>query len=132
MDDDAQGRRGLAAQIACLNKAYAADKNPSTKARLDAALADLEARKKVWAWEGGTPNYDPTVVCDGKGGMRPALFGHGEEFGKNISMCLYRHELMHIRDFMATCPDWCKGRAPGTIAPYLGDNMPPEVTAYMQ
>ena len=69
-----------------------------------------------WQTTGPDPDLpQPTIVCDGKGGIR--IF-YPKNWPSNtdacVKDCLDGHENCHAKDALASNPDICKGKPDGT------------------
>jgi RHS repeat-associated protein len=61
-------------------------------------------------------NYpNPTIVCDGDGGIEPYLDPISPDDFRCFGECIREHELSHIRDFRRANPFVCKGQPRGTM-----------------
>ncbi|MBX3688241.1 RHS repeat-associated core domain-containing protein [Dokdonella sp.] len=62
------------------------------------------------------PNYpNPTIVCDGNGGIEPYLTPLSPFDLACFGDCVHQHEMIHIRDFSRANPVVCHGQIRGTM-----------------
>jgi RHS repeat-associated protein len=71
-------------------------------------------RYGLWRSGGKRDPTINTIVCDGKGGVRPSLSDKEEKCGCGPGKkCAVEHEKSHIEDVLAENPDICKGKKDG-------------------
>ena len=67
-----------------------------------------------WRAGGKWDGKDDSIVCDNKGGIRPALTKDTECACAPQKKCRIEHEMSHAADALAENPDICKGKKDGT------------------